>query len=287
MPTATSAHAHATGLISYYAHRASRASFVQWRERLDTLAAQTGSSWRNDVQVPRMVWSSHALCSDVLMLKRDMEQLRSLAAQVPAVARLRDVLSACYLCERGMPEQALAQHEQALRRALEEPGVRAVQFLGGYARILRKAKRYPEALQVCELARAKLSRADAEFSALVFGVQLEHALTLVEQGEHERARAELEAQLLAAARHDNPMIHALLHGACVELAIEQLDGTRCEEHLARMRPWLDLAQHPSLLAYAQRLQERARPESAGSTPKEPALPAFDSLPFDTELVAND
>lgn len=256
--TATTQQSYAATAMSMYANRGERQAYLKWRERTDQLAATSGATWRNDVQVPRMIWSTHALCGDVLTLKRDMEQLRSLALEVPTVARLRDIFNACYLCERGRPDEALARYESVFQVARTATGVRAVQQLGAYARILRKAGRAEEALQVCEAAVARLSPADLEFTLLVFGVQVELALSLTMLGQNERAKHTF-AQLFAAhAAHDNPMLHGLLHVARAELALAERDWTSFEEHEHSAQAWLTKTQHPALMAQYQRLVERGR-----------------------------
>lgn len=256
--TATTQQTYCATMMSMHANRGERAAYLQWRERTDQLAAAEGATWRNDIQVPRMIWSTHALCEDVLTLKRDMEQLTALAAQVPTVARLRDLLSACYLCERGQPAEALAQYESVFQLAQEEQGVRAAQQLGAYARILRKAGRAQAALQVCEDALARLTPGDLEFSLLVFGLQFERAVSLTALGHMERSKHAFSELLAAHASHDNPMLHGLLHAARAEAAMSERDWTTFEEHASAAERWFNRTQHPSLMAQYQRLMERAR-----------------------------
>ncbi|HEX6243488.1 MAG TPA: serine/threonine-protein kinase, partial [Polyangiales bacterium] len=253
--TSTSRQTYSATLMTYHANRGERDSYVRWRERTDRLAAEEGSTWRNDVQVPRMLWSTHMMCEDVLTLKRDMEQLRRLAAQIPTVARLRDVLSACYLCERGMAKEALEQYEPTLRAALEETGLRALQQLSAYARILRKAGRAAEAVEICERVLSRLSREERGLTSLTFLAELELPLSLTTLGEYERAKRHLTALLLAHAEHDNPLLHGLIHGACADLALREGDRPAFDLHAQAMQDWLRKTQHPALFAQYHRLCE--------------------------------
>jgi hypothetical protein len=286
--TLTSRPTYAACRVSYHVNRGERESYLLWRERTDRLAVEEGATWRNDVQFLRMLWSTHTLCGDVLTLKRGLEQLRELAAQVPTVARLRDILHACYLCERGTPEEALAQHEPLFQEALEQPGLRALQQLGVYARILRKAGRSADAVAVCERALARVNEREAAFTVLLFPLRVELPLALVALSEHTRARSLLATLCAEQASHDNPMLHGLTHAAYAELALAERDFTELETQLAAMRRWLSGLQHPTLFAQYHRLAERARVARVAAEPSEAHLPDEDEddpeLSFQTEIA---
>ena len=269
--TSTSRQTYTATRMAYHGHRGERKACIEWREQTDRLAARGGATWRNDVQVPRMLWSTHAMCGDLLTLKRDMEQLQGLAAEVPTLSRLRDLLHACYLCERGMPEEALARYERTLRAALEEPGLRALQQLGAYARILRKAGRAADAVAVCESALQRVTDEEAHYTVLLFALHIELPLALCALGEHARARTSLDALLAAQQLHDNPMLHGLAHGARAEVALAEQDWPLFDVQIEEMRRWLRTTQHPTLFAQSQRLLERARAARSPATSAEPPV----------------
>jgi hypothetical protein len=269
--------------VAYHCHRGERAEYLQWHRRVDQLAAEQGATWRNDVQLPRWLWSTHMLCADVVTLKRDFEQLRALAAQVPTIARLGDVLHASYLCERGSPVEALERHRAVLASALSERGLRAAQQLGAYARILRRAGEHAEAVSVCETTLARLSAQERAFPVLIFSLQRELPLALAMLGQRERARAQLDALILAQASHDNPLLHGLAHGARAELAVLERDAPSFDAHLGAMRRWFQGCENPALHAQCQRLIDAMRGDSS------PATAASIDMDADTETLepAND
>jgi hypothetical protein len=272
--TFTTRQTRATALVAYHGHRGERAQFTRHVEELDRLAAETGAVWRHDVQVPRMLWSSQALCEDVMALKRSVEQLGPLADVVPSVARLRDVTHACYLSERGLPQEALLRY-RALFESIDQqrPKLRDVQCLGIYARILRKAGQPRRAAEVCEAALHTLTEEEREFTLMTFCADLELPLALFDVGEHERALALLDRLLEVQQRHDNPLLRGLAHGARAQLAFALGDRETFSTQLHAMRDWLRRTDNPPLFAQYQRLADRAQgtAQSASLLPARRAL----------------
>jgi Protein kinase domain/AAA ATPase domain len=290
--TSTSAQTYAAVRTAFHAQRGERASYLLWRGRTDRLAAEQGSTWRSDLQLPRILWSAHALCGDVLALKRDLEQVREAASQVPTLERMRDLLDAAYLCERGMAAEALARHEGVLRAAAEERGLRGLLHRGIYARILRKGGRSPEAVVLCEQAGSSVTKEDELWTTLLFPLRLELPLSLVALSEYARARPLLDALLAAQESHDNPMMHGLSHGARAELALGERDWAEFEIQLDAMRAWFSGTEHPTLFAQCHRLAERARAARAASSPSAALLRPDNDVhsphelepDFETEIV---
>ncbi|MFT3924331.1 MAG: protein kinase [Myxococcales bacterium] len=254
LSTFTSRQTRSTMLVAYHGHRGERVEFLRHVEELDQLAAETNAVWRHDMQVPRLLWNSLTLCEDVVALKRAAQQIQAIANEVPSVARLRDVTHACYLSERGLPHEALARYggffESIAGSALT---TREVQYLGAYARILRKAGKAAQARCVCERALAGLRTEDAAFTMMTFAVELELPLAHLALGELERARDLLDTLLAKQEAHDNPMLHGLSHGARAELALQMSDRPAYSTHLSAMEKWVRNTQHPTLFAQYQRL----------------------------------
>jgi tetratricopeptide (TPR) repeat protein len=257
LDTSTSRQSRTTTLVAYHGHRGERVPFQQHLEELDRLAADTGAVWRHDVQLPRLLWSSTALCEDVMGLKRSVEQLDALADEVRSVGRLRDATHACYLAERGMPRDALTRYGAMFEAIdLEAPTLRDVQYLGAYARILRKAGELTRAKRVCEAALAGLTEEENAFTLLSFCARLELPLILSQLGQHSAAQQHIDALLSAQSHHDNPMLHGLSHGARAEIALAAGDRVSMEHHVGRMGEWLRDTEHPTLFAQYQRLADK-------------------------------
>jgi hypothetical protein len=257
LDTFTSRQCRTTTLVSYHGHRGERGPQQSHLEELDRLAADTGAIWRHDVQLPRLLWSTTALCEDVMGLKRSVEQLDALADEVRSVGRLRDAVHACYLAERGMPRDALARHGALFEAIdLEAPSLRDVQYLGVYARILRKAGELTRAKRVCETVLGRLPAAARSFPVVTFTLELELILVLSQLGQHAVAQAKSEALLNAQSGHDNPMLHGLAHGARAEIALSVGDRKAMEHHLERMGEWLRDTEHPTLFAQYQRMADK-------------------------------
>jgi hypothetical protein len=284
LSTSTSRQMRAGTLAAFHGHRGERDAFIRSIEEMDRMAAQAGAIWRNDMQVLRMLWTTYALCEDVMSLKRAVQQLDTLAAEAPSVARLRDAVDACYLAERGMAAEALTRHRHVFEALTNEPGVRTIQYLGAYARILRKAGEPERAKQVCEAAIAKLTGLELGFTMLTYGVRLELPLALAALGEHARAAALLDVLLAEQEQHDNPLIHGLTHGARAELSLLQHDWAEAERQLAAMGEWFRDTQHPALFAQYQRLADRARTGKLGlDSRKHQSVREPQSQPFSAPL----
>ena len=115
--------------------------------------------------------------------------------EVPSLVRVRDVVHAAYLSERGMPGEALSRFEPLLAARAGAPGLTGARVAGLYARVLRMAGHPERAKVLCERVRAGLSEQDRVSTMTVIGVELEHAAALLALGDHAAAAEELERAL--------------------------------------------------------------------------------------------
>jgi tRNA A-37 threonylcarbamoyl transferase component Bud32 len=243
---------------TYYGHRGERSKFIAYHEETDMLASQAGSTWREDIGTPRQMWSTYALCEDVMGLKRAAHDLDKLAEELPSIRDLRDAARACYLCERGMPGQALAEYRAMFERTIREPQLQGTRFAGAYARILRVAGEPQRAKEVCEEALGRLAPENRAFKMAVFGAQLELLLATAALGQLEQAAEALDALIDEQAAHDNPLLHGLAHKARAEVALAQRDRQCLRRHLNEMDSWFRRSDNPALVAQCQRLFKEGR-----------------------------
>jgi tetratricopeptide (TPR) repeat protein len=279
----TSKQALAAARVAFHGHRGDYGQFVSALEDMDRLAVAAGSIWRNDVSIPRMLWSTFMLCEDVMALKRAADQLRTIANQAPSVATLRDIVHACYLCERGMPEEALSRYEVVLEQASNEPGLRGLQVLGAYARMLRKANQPEKAIAACELARSRVSAAEREFEVITFTFDSEHARSIAAAGDLRRAEQLGDELVRRHQFHDNALLCGLAHEVRAQIARLTLDWPTVDSHLEAMERCSQSIQHPTLTAQWMRLHESARAERARALSLAPAA-ANDLNVIATELA---
>jgi hypothetical protein len=243
---------------AYHAGRGERELFERWQREVDVLAAQSGSTWRQDVMLPRNLWWLHALCEDVMGLKHAMRRLEVIAAEAPTLAATRDAATACYFAERGNHAEALVRYGHVFEAALAEPNALALRLIGAYARILRGAGQPARAREVCERALAGLSPEDDEFTVLSLGPRLEHALAVADLGRLDEAAAMLDALVEQQSAHDNPMLRGLTHRARAAVAIRMRDAAAVEQHVAITREQCKRSENPALIAQARRLERDAR-----------------------------
>lgn len=254
---------------TWHAHRGERAQFLAYREEVDKLAGQAGSTWRVDVGMPRQLWSTYALCEDVLALKRCIHELDAFAEDAPAMARMRDAAHALYLSERGMHRAALAQYEGMFERAIEERSVTGARHAGAYARILRLSGAPQRAREIVARALSQLAPPLMEYTLHVFGAQLEGVLSTAALGEFDEALALLDRIVAAQGKHDNPLLHGLVYKTRAVIALSQGKREAFSEHFGAMQDWFRRTDNPALIAQCQRLGKEARAfgiSTAGATP---------------------
>ena len=257
MPTSVSRQIAAGGRAVYHGHRGEHSQHIAYREEMDLLASQAGSTWREDVGTPRQMWNTYLLCEDVLGLKRAANDLEALAA-LPSIRNLCDVTRACYLCERGQAREALSLYREMFESARADTGLQALRIAGAYARILRRAGEPEHAQQVCREALARLSADNRIFKVATFTAELELALSTAALGQLDEALLEVESLLQAQREHDNPLLHGLAHKARAWLAIQQRDQDMFEQQLSAMEGWFKRTDNPALVAQCERLAEQAQ-----------------------------
>jgi Protein kinase domain/AAA ATPase domain len=255
--------------VNYHLARGEQTRHEQCLAELDMLAAQLGSTWRQDVLVPRNAWWPAALCEDVLGLKRAVRKLERLSEEHENLIGMRDAAHACYLVERGRAQEALSRYGESLQIESQNESLMAVSITTAYARVLRAAGKPERARAVCEAALGRLSSEDMAFAGLVYYVQLERALSRAEMGEHQAAATELDALISAQTSHDNPLIHGWTHRARAQVALLAADAASFQHHLRQMSDWFRRAENPALVGQAQRFADEGR--RAGM------LPTADSL----------
>jgi hypothetical protein len=243
--------------LMYYAHRGERGRFVRAQEEVDVLAAQAGSTWRHDLIGLRMLWSTYALCEDVMALKRAAGELDRAAPELPWLAYCRDAAQACYLAERQHPQEALARYEQSFVAMIADNNAFSMRYALAYARILRAAGRPEHARSVCEDLLAALSDHDQGFMFTAL-LRLEATLARAELGETQAAADALDALIEAQADHDNPLLHGLVHKGRAQVALLQRDRTTFVHQLRAMHGWFLRTENPALIGQCQRLSEEGR-----------------------------
>ncbi len=243
----------------YYAHRGERGRFVRAQEEVDVLAAQAGSTWRHDLIGLRMLWSTHALCEDVMGLKCAAGELEraSRGDELPWLGHIRDAAQACYLAERGRQHDALARYEGSLVAVVAEKSAMSMRYAVAYARILRGAGRALDSKRMCEDMLASLNEDDREFMFAPL-LRMEAELARADLGETEAAATALDALIDEQTGHDNPLVHGLIHRARALVALMQRDRAMFGNHLRAMNGWFLRTDNPALMGQCQRLADEGR-----------------------------
>lgn len=256
--TTVSRQARAGTLANYHANRGDVVRFFEFQREVDVLAAQQGSTWRQDIITPRNLWWTYALCDDVMGLKRCVRALEGLSHDAPSLSDTRDAATACYLAQRGRAAEALARFEDMFERTAREPSSMALRFAGAYARVLRLSGQPRRAWQLADSVLSPMTPEQLEFGTVSQGILFERALSLHEDGQSARAIGLLDSMLEAMQTHDNPLLHGLAHHTRAEIAVGQCDADAFRTHLRASRDWFARTDNPALVALTTNLAARGR-----------------------------
>ncbi len=240
---------------SYHAFRGERLLFERYQREVDVLAAQLGSTWRQDVLFARNLWWFHALSEDVIGLKQCLRSLEILARDAPALVPSRDAAAAMYLASRGQHEAALEQYGSTLAAAAVSGNEIAMRYVTTLAHLERLCGEPDRAERRCREALAALRPEQREFEVTIHGARVEQILALSQLRRDGEAVALVEQLLADQEKHDNPLLRGLSHKTAARVALAMRDADRFGKHLASMRYWFARSESASLIAQCHALGE--------------------------------
>lgn len=265
--------------MTYHLLRGEREKTLHYRRLLDLNAIQNGTDWQSDwIAVPvdnvaALTWH------DIVGLRRTLELLDKLAAEVPSFAKMRDTGRVAYHFRRGDYASAV-KHGEAFIRAY--PPFSLISWANIYA---QTALSYLElgqperGLEICERGIAALTPADLPYVVHFAMLEAAYAALLAAGGEVERSQQmfdSLLARLRASGEHARGF---LMYEYRVKVARLLRDHSALRAALADMREVALASMNPSVIALADQITELNA--SRRSSPRPAPLQA--DAPLDVDL----
>lgn len=255
MRTSVSLQTAAGVRAAYHAYRGERPLFERYQREVDVLAAQLGSTWRQDVLIARNQWWTYAICEDVMGLKQCLRSLEGFAEDVPALAASRDAASAFYMATRGQHSEALEKYRDALELVATNANEIQVRFVVTLAHLERLCGNPARAEQRCREALAAFSPDELAFEFCMHAAYVEQILALVDMARLDEAQVLATALLTAQEKHDNPLMHGLTHKTAARVALAMKDADELGKQLGLMGDWFARTENPSLIAQCHTLAD--------------------------------
>jgi tetratricopeptide (TPR) repeat protein len=196
--------------FTYYVVRGMREKAEEYRRELDIHGLQGGTTWQVEWFAVPTEGMTSARLGDLVGTAQALSRLERLAAEVPALVLLRDMLKVGYHMRRGEHAQAI---QLGRRYVAQHPPGAMIGWGSVYAMLagsLNETHRYAEALELCERALAALSPAELEYEIMYGALLREQCVAYAGGGELEKglALAESHAARLEAAGEYALLAHA-------------------------------------------------------------------------------
>jgi len=261
----------------YYARRGDVERAEHYRRQIDLQAIQGGTIWQAEwFSVPNE-GAAGATWSDLVVLRRSLDRLRLLVAEVPSLVRLYDGMRITYHFRRG--EYARAAELGARYVATHAPrtltgwssayGIVALSYIE-----IGEAKR---ARELCEYALGQVSAEDLSYFVLYTPLEVAYATALALTGEPDRGKALMRQKIERIRQHAEHSILVIVYQYQARMA--QLLGDRelLTESLQAMREAALMSGLPAVILLATRVAElragnRSSPLPPPSAPLDSAWP---------------
>jgi hypothetical protein len=190
--------------FTYYVVRGMRERAEEYRRELDIHGLQGGTTWQVEWFAVPTEGMTSARLGDMVGAAQALSRLERLAAEVPALALLRDMLKTANHTLRGEHAEAIRLGEQFVA---DHPPGSMIGWGSVYAALaasLNRTQRYAEARALCKRALAALSDAELEYEIMYGALLREQCVAYAGCGRLDQALAMFEkhaARLEAAGEY--------------------------------------------------------------------------------------
>jgi tetratricopeptide (TPR) repeat protein len=253
----------------YYLIRGEIERTQHYRRLLDLSAIQNGTVWQIDWIVVPIEGLAGATWSDLIAMRRSLDALEKLAAEVPSFSNMRDTVRIGYHFRRGDHAAAVRFGEQYIAA---HPPFTLIGWALIYAQVafsyleLGQAER---ALEICEYAQALVGSHHRQYVVQYSTLEAAHATTLAVLGrrvEGERMFDDLVERLRASGEHTRAF---LMHEYRVKVARLLGDRVGVLAALRDMREAALASGNPNAILLADSVQNRRT--RSRSSPLPPAM----------------
>ncbi|MDB4985492.1 MAG: hypothetical protein JWN04_670, partial [Myxococcaceae bacterium] len=216
---------------SYYASQGDLVRAEQLRRRIEVHAIQLGSTWLVETWAPAAATKLAWRANDPGMMKRAVQELGRLSAEIPSMVRDEQIARGAYLVLRHKYERAIAALETDLVPA---SFLGWAQARGMLARAYNELGKHDRAREICVDALSYLTAEDLTY--VVYNMNLQVELALAEAGlEHfDVATRQLDGLLAQHIPKGGPLTLGALHQARARVALRQRDFAFARAELTQM-----------------------------------------------------
>ncbi|MFT3922042.1 MAG: protein kinase [Myxococcales bacterium] len=275
------AHASAQRIrMTYYLVRGDRERTEHYRRLIDLHGIQGGTTWQIEWFAVPIEGMADTRYGDLVGTRRALSRLEVLAAELPSLSPLRDMVRIGYHARRGDHDVAINLGERFLEayppRSVIGWGNAYADIAGAY----NNAGQYARAKEICDRALAATSEADREYIVMYAPLQYELAIALAGLGREQDAK---DLFRYWRARMDEagelaPLV--LLEAGQVQMASLLSDKRWLRNALLELRESAERSRCASLIAFAARVAQAHIRKTRTSYP----APSIDSI---GELEGND
>ncbi|HET8935441.1 MAG TPA: hypothetical protein VFN67_18465, partial [Polyangiales bacterium] len=254
--------------LSYHALRGESELAAKFRHQLDLNAIQSGTIWQIDwISVPieglaAITWS------DLVMLRRALDALDKLTAEVPSFANMRDTIRIGYHFRRADYAAAVRLGEAYMQA---HPPFTLLGWATAYAQVALsylELGQIERAYEICDHARGLLDEHHLPFVIHNSIIEAAYATILAAHGERKRGEALFRA-LMDRLRSDGEFTRAfLMHEYWIKVTRLVGDRPALAAAIKDMRDAALASGNPSAILLADSVCERSK--RARSSPLPPA-----------------
>jgi tetratricopeptide (TPR) repeat protein len=218
---------------TYYAGRGDLERTNHYKKRMEVHAVQLGSAWQVETWAPADAVKIAARTHDATTMKRALQELARLSAEIPAMQGQEQDARGTYLVLRRKYAQAIALLDNApVQRVIGWSTTR-----GCLAQAHNALGNHAKARELCLDVLATVESADLDYVAANLNVQIELALAEANLGQLQVAKLQLDKLLARHAQGNNPLTLGALHQARARVALLERDFAAARGHLDSMETY--------------------------------------------------
>ncbi|MEY4508059.1 MAG: hypothetical protein RLZZ450_181 [Pseudomonadota bacterium] len=229
---------------SYYAGRGDLERANHYKKRMEVHAVQLGSAWQVETWAPADAIKLYTRTKDATMMKRAVQELTRLGAELPSmVLQERDARGAYLLLRRKYAQAIPVLDNAPHQRVIGWSATR-----GNLAEAHNALGQHAEAKEICLDVLAQVEVDDLDFVAANLNVQVELAMAEAGLGHLQVAKLQLDKLLTRHGPGKNPTTLGSLHEARVKVALLDRDFAAAREHLGQLETHYRATGVPTLIA---------------------------------------
>jgi tetratricopeptide (TPR) repeat protein len=173
--------------FTYFVVRGMREKAEEYRRELDVHGLSGGTTWQVEWFAVPTEGMASALLGDLVGTAQALSRLERLAAEIPSLVLLRDMVKVGYLMRRGEHAQAIALGEAFVAQHAPGSVIGWGTVYSALAASLNYCQRYAEARKLCETALAGLQPGDVDYVIMYGPLVRELGVACAGTGDAERA----------------------------------------------------------------------------------------------------